>query len=69
MTSRPLPPQQLAPDLADYAGLWVAIDGGRVVDAHRVPDRLLARLRDQGITDVTVMPLPAANAKELVGLG
>lgn len=69
MASRPLTPQQLAPDLADYAGLWVAIDDGRVVGVHRAPNELLGLFRGQDIIDVTVLRLPDADAKELVGLG
>jgi hypothetical protein len=69
MASTPLPPQQLAPDLTEYAGLWVAIRDGRVVEAHRTPDELVAALHRRDITDATVMRLPGEYDKELVGLG
>ena len=69
MASTPLPPQQLAPDLTEYAGLWVAIKNGRVVEAHRTPDELVAALHRRDITDATVIRLPGEHDKELVGLG
>jgi hypothetical protein len=69
MASTPLPPQQLAPDLTEHAGLWVAIRDGRVVEAHRTPDELVAALHRRDITDATVMRLPGEYDKELVGLG
>ena len=62
-------PVQIADQLREYAGLWVALRKDCVIDAAETPDRLLMRLRDRGIQDAKILRAPAENEAVLVGLG
>lgn len=53
----------------EYAGSWVALKGGAVVDARQTPYELVAALHARGITDTTIIRVPGFDEPELVGLG
>lgn len=52
-----------------YAGSWVALKDGVVVDARRTPYELMSALHERGITDTTIIRAPDPDEAELVGLG
>jgi hypothetical protein len=52
-----------------YAGSWVAIVDGQVIEARENPHALAVALHDRGVTAATIMRCPALNEPELVGLG
>jgi hypothetical protein len=54
---------------SEYAGAWVALKGGRVVDARPTPYELVASLHERDITDTTIIRVPDRDEAELVGLG
>jgi len=53
----------------EYAGLWVALKDGKVVEARPTPHELTMALHDRDITDTTIVRMPGADEPELVGLG
>jgi|GEM_PF-2233263 len=53
----------------EYAGLWVALKDGRVVDARPTPYELTMALHERDITDTTIVRMPGTDEPELVGLG
>jgi hypothetical protein len=53
----------------EYAGAWVALKGGEVVDARATPYELIASLQSRGISDTTIIRVAADSEPELVGLG
>ena len=59
----------LADAIRDYAGLWVAVKKGEVVETAETPGLLSMRLHDREITDATVVRSPRLDEPELVGLG
>lgn len=52
-----------------WAGLWVAVKDGEVVDARPTPDALVLALRHRDIVGATILRCPAEDEPELVGLG
>lgn len=52
-----------------WAGSWVAVKDGVVVDARPTPDALVLALRDRDIKGATIFRCPAGDEPELVGLG
>lgn len=63
---QPLP---LADVIRHYAGLWVAVKRGEVVETAETPGLLSLRLHERQITDATVIRSPLLDEPELVGLG
>ena len=53
----------------EYAGAWVALKDGEVVDARPTPYELIAYLHSRGIVDTTIIRVPSDSEPELVGLG
>jgi hypothetical protein len=53
----------------EYAGSWVALKDGVVVDARPTPYELVSALHERGITDTTIIRAPDHDEPELVGLG
>ena len=53
----------------EYAGNWVAVRDGKVVEAWENPYGLVQRLRERMIDDATIVRCPAASEPQLVGLG
>jgi hypothetical protein len=52
-----------------WAGLWVAVKSGEVVEPRPTPDALVLALRDRDIVRATIFRCPADDEAELVGLG
>jgi hypothetical protein len=69
MADRGVPAENLARVQHEYAGAWVAMKGGEVVEARPTPYELIAALHERGIVDATVVRMPAASEPELIGLG
>lgn len=65
----PTEPVRIAEGLSDYAGLWVAVKGDRVVEVGRTPDEVMERLHQREIRDAAVLRMPSEHDRELVGLG
>jgi len=63
------PPFNIAALQPEYAGCWVAILDGDVVDANRSPYDLVGSLQQKGITGSTIVRVPAENEPETVGIG
>ena len=59
----------LADAIREFAGLWVAVKNGEVVETAESPGLLSMRLHDRDITDATVLRSPRLDEPELVGLG
>lgn len=53
----------------EFAGNWVAVRDGEVVEAWENPYGLVQRLRERMIDDATIVRCPAASEPQLVGLG
>lgn len=53
----------------EYAGAWVALKDGHVVEARRTPYELVQVLHERDITDTAIVRIPDLNEPELVGLG
>lgn len=53
----------------EFAGCWVAILDGEVVDANESPYDLVASLQRRRITNSTIVRVPAENDPETVGIG
>lgn len=53
----------------EFAGLWVALKDGKVVEARRTPYELVMVLHERDITDTTIVRMPGTDEPELVGLG
>ncbi len=66
---RKMSPVDLAEELRQCAGKWVAIRGGAVVEVRETPYALVMALHERGIDDATILRAPASNEPELVGLG
>lgn len=62
-------PVDLAEELRQCAGQWVALKAGHVVDARETPYELVMALHERGIADATVLRAPAPGEPELVGFG
>ncbi len=60
---------QLANAIREYAGLWVAVRNGEVVETAESPGLLSMRLHDREISDATIVRSPRLDEPELVGLG
>jgi hypothetical protein len=67
--TRKMRPVDLAEELRQCAGKWVALKGGRVIEVRETPYALVMALHDQGIGDATVIRAPGPNEPELVGFG
>jgi hypothetical protein len=67
--ARKMGPIDLADELRQCAGKWVALKAGKVVEVRETPHALVMALHERGIEDATVLRAPAANEPELVGLG
>jgi hypothetical protein len=52
-----------------WAGYWVAVKHGEVVEARENPHQLVMQLKERGIEDASIIRCPAAHEPELVGLG
>lgn len=65
----PLDPVPLAGLLRPYAGKWVAIKSGEVVEVRDTPDQLVLALKERDIVNATIIRSPAESEPELVGLG
>lgn len=68
-TTRKMSPVDLAQQLRECAGKWVALKAGHVVDVRETPYELLMALQERGIHDTTILRAPAPNEPELVGFG
>ncbi|HVM15594.1 MAG TPA: hypothetical protein VM287_14860 [Egibacteraceae bacterium] len=68
-TTRKMRPVDLAEELRQCAGKWVALKGGRVVEVRETPYALVMALHERGIDDATILRAPASNEPELVGFG
>lgn len=53
----------------EFAGLWVALKRGEVVEACTTPYELIAALHSKSIRDTTIIRVPGLDESELVGLG
>ncbi len=53
----------------EFAGLWVALKDGKVVEARQTPYELTMALHERDITDTTIVRMPGSDEPELVGLG
>ena len=62
-------PFDLAEELRECAGKWVALKGGRAVEVRETPYALVMALYERGIDDATILRAPASNEPELVGFG
>jgi Family of unknown function (DUF5678) len=64
-------PLHLSEILRGFEGKWVALKGGKVVEAAENPDALFKRLRSKRIRDASVLRVPTEQERqaELVGLG
>lgn len=60
---------QLADTIREYAGSWVAVKNGQVVETAQSPGLLSMRLHERQITDATILRSPRLGEPELVGLG
>jgi len=70
MTDNPERAQPSVPEMQrEYAGSWVAMKDGVVVDARQTPYELVSALHERGIKDTTIIRAPDVNEPELVGLG
>jgi len=69
MADRGAPAENLARIQHEYAGAWVAMKDGGVVEARPTPYELIAALHERDIVDATVIRMPAGSEPELVGLG
>ena len=63
------PPFSIAALQPEYAGCWVAIVDGDVVDANQSPYDLVASLRQRGLTGSTIVRVPSEDEAETVGIG
>jgi len=52
-----------------YAGLWVAVKDGVVVETRTTPDALVLALRQRDIVGTVIFRCAAEDEAELVGLG
>jgi Family of unknown function (DUF5678) len=66
---RVLEPRRIAEDLEDFAGRWVAVKDGHVVEAGRTPDAVMLKLRAKQVRGATILRVPAEDEPELVGIG
>ncbi len=62
-------PVDLAEELRQCAGKWVALKGGQVVEVRETPYELVMALHERRIDDAPVLRAPAPNEPELVGFG
>jgi hypothetical protein len=64
-------PLHLSEILRGFEGKWVALKGGKVVEAAENPDALFKRLRSKRIRGASVLRVPTEQERqaELVGLG
>jgi hypothetical protein len=62
-------PTRLAEDLHEFAGMWVAIKDGEVVEAGRTPDAVGMKLRARQIRDAAILRVPGEGEPDLVGIG
>jgi Family of unknown function (DUF5678) len=64
-------PLRLSEMLQGLEGKWVALKGGKVIEAADNADALFKRLRAKQIRDASVLRVPAEqdHEAELVGLG
>jgi hypothetical protein len=64
-------PLRLSEMLQGLEGKWVALKGGKVIEAADTADALFKRLRSKQIRDASVLRVPAEqdHEAELVGLG
>lgn len=69
MADRGVPVDNLARVQHEYAGAWVAMKGGEVVEARSTPYELIAALHARDIVDATVVRIPGDSEPELIGLG
>jgi hypothetical protein len=53
----------------EYAGFWVALKDGEVVEARRTPYELVGMLHERDIHDTTIIRVPSPEEPELIGLG
>jgi Family of unknown function (DUF5678) len=66
---RVLEPRRIADDLEEFAGMWVAVKDGHVVEAGRTPDAVVLKLRARQVRDATILRVPGEDEPELVGIG
>jgi hypothetical protein len=64
-----MPRSTIADAQLDFAGLWVALKDGKVVEARPTPYELTMALHERDITDTTIVRMPGTDEPELVGLG
>lgn len=62
-------PIHLGELLRGFAGKWVAIRDGEVVEVADTPYALVARLRERSIEDASVIRAPAEGEPEMVAFG
>jgi hypothetical protein len=62
-------PQSDADILSQFSGKWVAVKGGRVIEAEQTPDKLYAVLHAKRTQGATIFRVPDEDEPELVGLG
>jgi hypothetical protein len=66
---RVLEPTRIADDLEGFAGTWVAVKAGKVIEAGRTPDAVVMKLRARQVRGATLLRVPAEGEPELVGIG
>ncbi len=64
-----MPRSTIADAQVEFAGLWVALKDGEVVEARPTPYELTMALHDRDITNTTIVRMPGTDEPELVGLG
>jgi hypothetical protein len=52
-----------------FAGAWVAMKDGKIVEARRTPYELIQTLHERDITNTTIVRIPDTDEPELVGMG
>ena len=67
--TRKMGPIDLAEELRQCAGKWVALKAGKVVEVRETPHVLVMVLHERGIKDATVLRAPGGDEPELVGFG
>ena len=69
MAERGVQPVFLREAVRGFEGRWVALKGGRIVEARDTGDAVYVALREQSIRGATIIRVPAIGEPEFVGLG
>ena len=66
---RQLAPVKIAELLREVPGQWVAIRDGKIIEARRTADEVMAALARRCIAEAVVLRSPERNEAESVGIG